>query len=122
MSEVVSLDPGRSVRLNFRIKRRADKTFVFTENDIDLDISGYTWQLFIKKNAGDKKNVISLTLGFGLSIPIYSTNTLVASFTSVQTDIPEGEYYWELVRTDIEKTWLNGYAYFKFGPVDNAAD
>lgn len=122
MIDEISFDLARSIPLKFRIKRQADKTFIFTENGVDLDITGFTWELFIKRYPGDRKKKISLTLNNGLSIPMYGSNELVARFTSAQTDIEEGKYYWELVRTDIEKTYLNGLVYFSYGPTDSDAD
>jgi hypothetical protein len=121
MSEI-SGDLGRRYTLKLRINRRADKTFVFTENGLSLDITGFTWELFVKKYPGDKKKVISLTLGNGLEIPFYDDDRFVASFTAAQTNLEKGEYYWELVRTDIEKTYLNGICKLYFGPEDNAAN
>jgi hypothetical protein len=121
MSEI-SGDPARLYTLKLRINRRAEKTFVFTENDLAMDISVGTWELFVKKYPGDKKKVISLTLGNGLEIPIYQDDRFVASFTSAHTKLEKGEYYFELVRTDIEKTYLNGICKVYFGPEDNAPD
>jgi hypothetical protein len=118
MIDEISFDFARSVPLKFRIKRQADKTFIFTENGIDFDITIFTWEFFIKRYPGDRKKKISLTINNGLSIPMYGSNELVAHFTSAQTDIEEGEYYWELVRTDVEKTYLNGLAIFSYGPTD----
>jgi len=34
------------------------------------------------------------------------------------SNIPEGEYYWELYRTDLEETWLSGNAFFHNGIFD----
>lgn len=121
MSEI-SGDPARLYTLKLRINRRAEKTFVFTENDLAMDVSVGTWELFVKKYPGDKKKVISLTLGNGLEIPIYQDDRFVASFTSAHTKLEKGEYYFELVRTDIEKTYLNGICKVYFGPEDNAPD
>lgn len=119
MTQNISFDPAREVSAKFRINRRADKTFIFTEDGLDFDISGFTWQLLIKRFPGDRVNQISLTLGNGLSIPVYESNILEASFTAAQTNIEQGQYYWELLRTDIEKTWLNGWVTFSYGPQDN---
>jgi len=122
MTEEISFDPARKVPIKFRINRQANKRFVFTENGAELDITGWTWEFFIKRYPGDLKKTISLTLNNGLSFTVYETNSLDVFFTALQTDIQEGQYYWELVRTDIQKTWLNGWAVFSYGPVDNATD
>ena len=114
----VSLSGARELRLKFRINRRQELDFVFTENGEEWSVAGKTWTFFIKKNPGDKKNVFTLTLGNGITIPIYDDNVLNCVFSESQTDIQEGEYYWELVRTDLMETKLNGWADFTFGPQD----
>ena len=116
--KTVSLGGQRQLKLQFWINRLQDIEFVFTENGLEWDVSGKTWTFFVKKNPGDKKSVISLTLGNGISIPIYEDNTLLCTFTAAQTKIEEGEYYWELLRTDLLETKLNGWADFTYGPKD----
>lgn len=96
----------------FRLQR-----FVFSAASIDFDVSAFTWQLLVKTNPGDRLNVISLTLGNGLAFPIYEDNVIEARFESVTTAIGEGDYYWQLVRTDTNEPWLNGKAKFSFGPL-----
>lgn len=115
----LSYDPARMIPIYFRINRSATKTFVWTENGVDFDITNFTWELFIKRYPGDRLKVISLTLGNGLSYQVYEDNRLISVFTETQTDIQEGQYYWELVRTDINRTYLNGWAYFTYGPADS---
>lgn len=96
----------------FRLQR-----FVFSAASIDFDVSAFTWQLLVKTNPGERLNVISLTLGNGLAFPIYEDNVIEARFESVTTNISEGDYYWQLVRTDTNEPWLNGKAKFSFGPL-----
>jgi len=118
MNKRSSIDPARRVLLQFRIKRDGTLPFVFTENCEEVDITAWGFELFISRYPGDRKKIITLTLGDGLSIPVYEINKLEAFFTSDQTNIPEGQYYWELYRTDTKETWLNGYADFTYGPKD----
>ena len=96
----------------FRVQR-----FVFSAASIDFDVSSFTWQLLIKKNPGARTNIISLTLNNGLSFPIYETNVIEARFQSATTRIEEGQYYWQLVKTDTDEPWVNGWAKFSFGPL-----
>ena len=107
-------NPSRVLPLDFKINRQAQIRFNITVDDASPTTTGWTWQLFIKRFPGDRKNIISLTLGNGLSYEIYSDTILVARFTSAQLAIEEGVYYWELVRTDIENSWLEGPATFTF--------
>ena len=115
---MASLDPAYTgkVTLNFRIARAGSVTFTF------LDASGnaYTvsddeFELFVKKNPGNKKDVFSLLTsyaGYGLTFP--ASNKLTATVTTNQTDIKEGEYYWELYNLTTNKTMLSGVANFYY--------
>lgn len=114
-----TIDPARRLELYIRKARNGSKTFVFTNSSgADYDISSFEFELFIKKNPGARKDVISLLTsyaGFGLTI---SGNDLTATFTDVITDIDAGEYYWELLRLDTNKTWLCGPCYVHEGEFD----
>lgn len=100
-------DPSQTLPFEFKINRQADIYFTLLQDGAAISsVTGWTWALRIKKNPGDRLNVIELTLGFGLSYDTYSDIVLHAHFTSAQTKIQEGEYFIELIRTDIEKTWI----------------
>lgn len=103
----------------FIIGKIAQIEFLFTENGADYTVGGKTWSLFIRKNPGDKKAVISLSLGNGIEIPVYEDNVLLCSLTFEQTSIKEGQYFWELVRTDLQKQMLYGWCEFTYGPKDS---
>lgn len=107
--------PVINVPAYFSIGKRQIKRFVLKNNGADLlSVAGWTWQLVIFKNEGNQKNIISLTLGNGLSYEAYSSYTLVADFSAVQTSIEEGQYFWKLIRTDIPEDWISGPAYFSY--------
>lgn len=115
-----SFTPARRVNLRFHINRRQFKSFVLLENGEDVaSVTGWTWEFFLKKNPGDRLKIFSLTLNNGLYYETYSTYTLIADLSVVQSAIEEGDYYFELVRTDIPTTWICGTANFTFGPVDS---
>jgi len=114
----VSYDPAREIKLYFRIGRRQTKRFIFYEDGEPFDIVGITWTLFIKEYPGARTNAINLTLGNGLSISIYDDNILQSDFSVANTKIREGEYYFELLRSDIPETIINGYAIFSYGVLD----
>lgn len=94
--------------------------FVFSAASIDFPITSFTWQLVVKRTPGDRVNLISLTLGNGLSFPIYEDNVIEARFEPSTTAIEEGGYYWYLVRTDTNEVWLNGRCKVSFGPLDSS--
>ena len=100
-----------SVRiLNFVFRRYNSATGVYTEEDI----SGKTFSFFLKKNKGDRKKVFNLTLNNGITIPIYTVNELRVALSASNTNIEEGEYVWELRRTDLDAPYLSGLAYFTY--------
>jgi len=114
-----TFDPSKELTLYFRCNRAGSKNFVFTYSDG----SAYSFiydeiELNIYKNQGDKKKLISLTHVSGITL---SANTVTASITKALSNISEGEYYWELYRTDLEQTWLNGNAFFHNGIFDGVS-
>lgn len=118
-----TFDPAKDLTLYFRCNRAGSKNFVFTY----IDGSAYSFvydelELHIYKNQGAKKKLISLTHVEGITL---SQNTVTVEITKAQSNIQEGEYYWELYRTDLEKTWLCGDAIFhngKFDGVDESTE
>lgn len=111
-----TFDPARELTLYFRCNRAGSKNFVFTHSDGTAYSFIYDeLELNIYKNQGDKKKLISLNHVFGIAL---SSNTVTASITKALSNIPEGEYYWELYRTDLEETWLTGDAIFHNGKFD----
>jgi hypothetical protein len=82
--------------------------------DFGTDISTWTFELSLKKNKGDRVKTLSMTLGSGLSFPVYASDQIQAIFSTTNTSIEEGQYYWELRRTDISLPLINGFAYFTF--------
>lgn len=111
-----TFDPARELTLYFRCNRAGSKNFVFTYSDGTAYSFIYDeLELNIYKNQGDKKKLISLNHISGISL---NSNTVTASITKALSNIQEGEYYWELYRTDLEKTWLTGDAVFHNGKFD----
>lgn len=112
-----TFDPAQPLLLYFRCARNGTIDFIFTDSNsnpyslIYEDIEFHVYQ-----NEGDKKPVFSLTPGNGLSFP--STGTVRASVTIAQTNINEGQYYYELYRPDLGKTWIADYAIFHNGRFD----
>lgn len=115
-----TFDPAKELTLYFRCNRAGSKNFVFTHSDGTAYSFIYDeLELNIYKNQGDKKKLISLTHISGIAL---SSNTVTATVTKALTNIPEGEYYWELYRTDLEETWLTGDAIFHNGKFDGVTD
>lgn len=99
----------------FRIQR-----FVFTAGNVPFNVTGFQWQLVIKDNEGSLATLLSLSINSGLSFPIYETNVIDARFESIDTKLTEGKKYWALIRTDTNEVWLNGHAFFGYGPFDSS--
>lgn len=111
-----TFDPAKELTLYFRCNRAGSKDFVFTySNGTAYSFIYDELELNIYRNQGDKKKLISLTHVSGITL---NSNTVTASITKALSNIPEGEYYWELYRTDLEKTWLTGDAIFHNGKFD----
>lgn len=112
-----SYDPSQPLKLYFRCARNGTLDFVF------VDSSGNPYSLIyedvefhVYKNEGDKKPVFSLTPGDGISFP--STGRIRTTVTIAKTNINEGQYYFELYRPDLGKTWVADYAIFHNGRFD----
>lgn len=80
----------------------------------DEDISTKTFSFSLRKNKGDRIKIFNLTNGNGITVPVYSLNEIRLDLTGAQTSIEEGEYYFELRRTDLNAPWISGNAYFVF--------
>ncbi len=118
--ETAGLGTGQ---LNLKIQIGAvwDQTFTFyiqsqsTGSNVIEDISTKTFSFFVKKFKGDRLKIFNLTNGNGITIPIYSINQIrIIIPASITTSIEEGEYYFELRRTDLDKAKIAGLAYFTF--------
>ncbi len=96
---------------NFLFQIGSYRSIIF---DFGIDVSSWTFEFYLKRNKGDRKKTLSLTLGSGLSFPIYETDQIQAVFTQANTSIEEGEYYFEFRRTDVVQPIVNGNAYFSF--------
>jgi hypothetical protein len=91
-------------------RRYSATTGIYT----DEDISTKTFSFSIKKNKGDRLKVFNLTNSNGITIPVYTTNQIRIDVSGSQSSIEEGEYVWELRRTDLNAPYMSGLAYFVF--------
>lgn len=120
-----SFNASGKLDVKYQINRNGSKEFTWdTESEAadgstvegDYDVTASTWELFIKRFKGDREKTLSLTLGAGLSFPVYTTNTILAEITAVQSRVEEGEYYWELVNLTENKTRISGKWFFTYDP------
>jgi len=100
-----------AARLNMQFQIASYRLLNFS---FDVDISLWEFEFFIKKNTGDRLKVFSKTLSDGISFPIYSDTSIDVELSASETLIEEGEYYYELRRTDNNTPLICGYAYFNF--------
>ena len=116
MIKSATFDPSRRLDLYFRIRRNGSKAFVFTYQDEDpVSLTYFEFEFIIKDSPGSRADILRLDLSSGLSI---TDNSLIVSITDEDSNVNEGEYYWELYRPDIGKTYLSGKAFFHFGAFD----
>lgn len=112
-----TFDNSQPLLLYFRCARNGTLDFVFTDSNGNAYSLIYEdVEFHVYKNEGDKKPVFSLTAGSGISFP--STGRVRTTVTIAQTNINEGQYYYELYRPDLGKTWLADYAIFHNGRFD----
>ena len=112
--EESNVNHGTVLTLKMDIGYTAKIRFTITEDGVQPSVTGWTWQLLVKRFPGDRKNLISLTLNNGLAYEIYSDTVLIATLSATQTALEEGEYYWALVRTDLDRKWVEGKMFFNF--------
>ena len=113
MDEILA-NPSNRRALRLMINQQADIRFILLENDLTATTTGWTWRLCLKRYPGDRQSIFCLTLNNELRYEVYSDVVLLAHMTSAQLNIEEGEYYWKLEMTDIEKTVIDGVAYVTF--------
>jgi hypothetical protein len=113
-----TLGTGAAI-FNIDFQIGSNRTVIF---DFGVDVSTWTFEFILRQNKGDRVKTLSFTLGSGLSFPVYVSDQIQATFTSTNTSITEGEYYWELRRTDLNLPLINGYAYFDFEAKQGTSD
>lgn len=96
------------------------KTFAFrryvtsTDTYTDEDLTGTTFEFFLKRNKGDRLKALSLTLNNGIQFVTYYDNRIEVTITAAQSRLEEGEYYYELRRTDLDRAKFSGSAWLTF--------
>lgn len=79
------------------------------------DISTKTFSFTMWKFKGSRKKIVNLTNGNGITVPVYSTDEILISVPAASiTGIDEGQYYYELRRTDLNKAKLFGLDYLSY--------
>jgi len=117
--ETIGLGTGQ-VNLNIQIGAVWTKDFYFQNYNTltgaytDEDLTGSTFSFFLKRNIGDRLKTFNLTLGSGIAFITYVDNGIRITASAAQTSIQEGEYYFELRRTDLDKAKLAGKAFLTF--------
>lgn len=86
-----------------------------TEVYTDENLTGTTWAFFLKRFEGDRLKTFNLTLGSGIAFITYTTNGIRVTASATQTSVEEGEYYFELRRTDLDRAKLSGVFVFSYG-------
>lgn len=85
-----------------------------TEVYTDESLTGATFSFFLKRNIGDRLKTFNLTLNNGISFLTYYSNAIRVTASASQTSIQEGEYYYELRRTDLDKAVLSGKCFLTY--------
>lgn len=110
MSQVIRAEGSVKVPLYFRVNSNGlPLDFTFRNEDGSAYSFIYDdFQLILKKNIGDKKNVKVLGFGSGLTL---TNNVLRVQFTQATSKVQPGEYFWMLYKNDFGRPWFTGPAY-----------
>lgn len=109
MTPVFSSDGAARINWNFRTD---ENNVPFTMTFKDSAGAAYSFvyddfQVIIKKNKGDKKKLLVMGFGSGLSL---SSNVLTIDLNRVRAKLTPGEYYWYLYKNDYGRVWIDGIA------------
>lgn len=107
---VIKMQIGSVWTKDFYFRTYNSTTEVYTDDSL----TGTTYSFFLKKNIGDRLKTFNLTLGSGISFITYTSNGIRVTATATQTSIQEGEYYYELRRTDLDKAVLSGKCFLTY--------
>ena len=88
---------------------------VYNSDGAQVSLTYEDFEFRLKKFAGDRNTALTLTVGGGITL---TGNEIIIRITTTQSNISEGEYYWELLQIDDNETWLNGKAIFHNGVFD----
>lgn len=123
MTRAITLDPAREITLYLRQRRTGSKVFTFVDSTgAAVNVSAYEFELNIKEYAGSISNVISLTVGSGLTIGGAGSNQVTATVSVSNTNIKEGKYYWELYKGLTDRTYLCGECVIHNGKFDGVTE
>lgn len=98
-------DPAQPLRFVIRVNRVNEFVFSFIQDSLPWQIGYNEFEFLVKRYAGERSNLLRLTIGDGLTV---DGGDLSGVITETQSNITEGLYYWELYRPDIKKTWVSG--------------
>lgn len=122
MGIVITSDPSRYIKWFFRINRDNVKTFRFlNSNGTAKDLTGFVFQVNIRKDKDDDDNILELTEGSGLTT---TDNEVVVTVDKDEAaDFSDDVYFIEWVVTEggRERNWLSGDAVFHNGRFDGVS-
>lgn len=114
------------INLYGQIDRDWDKDFVFDQEDengnvtaaTDVNVVTDSWEFFVKRYKGDREKIISRTspASGGISVVVYTTDTLTVHIPYTMCRVEEGEYYFELLNLTRMKTKVSGKFFFSYDP------
>lgn len=111
---------GGEATLNLYKRVNSEETIKFVFKDAAGDPYIYPSNAFkfaVKKNFGDKKNVFILDSTSGVTLV---SNELSVQISAADSNINEGEYYYQLMYGASEQVIVNGALTFYNGTVDAA--
>lgn len=107
----ISMQLGSAWSMSAIFRSYNSTTKVYTPQDI----STKTFSFSLWKFKGSRVKILNLTNSNGITVPVYSTDEILISVPAANiTGIDEGQYYYELRRTDLNQPKLYGICYLSF--------
>jgi hypothetical protein len=111
-----TFDPARECKLYFRCNRTGSKDIVVSYSDGSPYSFIYEeFEANIYKYEGERKVLIPLTVS-------YNSNRLTISISKSQSNINQGEYYFELYNAYTDQTWIADICRFHNGRFDGVSN
>jgi hypothetical protein len=108
--ETVRLEPSIILDIQLRVGSNNEAVFAFfNAGGTPFDLTGTEWEMLFKSQPGNT-NAFIITIGDGLEIGGDDDNELSVTILDDTQSIRPNVYYYQLNRTDLQKTWFNGNA------------
>lgn len=111
-----TFDPAKECKLYFRCNRTGSKDIVVYYSDgTPYSFIYEEFEANIYRYEGERKIYISLSVS-------YNSNRLTVSISKDQSNVNQGEYYFELYNVNTDQTWIATMCRFHNGRFDGVSN